>query len=125
MKSDTEDVRRRKVAVFWNLYGIDKTLSLRLGRASTLQDYHIDLPQPEFGDDELSQRYTKLIRYWIASARVQGLVYEQLYSPGALKQEETLRVQKARVLIQDLVSLRARDCGVCNPILFHHERKLT
>jgi hypothetical protein len=112
MKSDTEEVRQRKVRAFWNLYAIDKTLSLRLGRASTLQDYNIDLPQPEFGDDELSQKYTKLIRYWIAAARIQGLVYEQLYSPGALKQEETLRVQKARLLIQELESIRTRNRNV-------------
>lgn len=60
--------------------------------SSTLQDYHITIPCtsrpfPKF--DEHSQ----IIRSWITYAEVQGELYEDLYSPNALRRplRSTLR----------------------------------
>ena len=39
MKDDTEEQRTAKVHAFWFIYMLDKNLSLRLGRASSLQDW--------------------------------------------------------------------------------------
>ena len=47
MAQDTERERDEKIALFWYVYMTDKTVSLRLGRAATIQDYDISLPVPE------------------------------------------------------------------------------
>lgn len=39
MKEDSEEERMAKIHVFWFIYMMDKTLSLRLGRASIIQDW--------------------------------------------------------------------------------------
>tara|TARA_R110002003_G_scaffold42_13_gene3147 strand:- start:3897 stop:4814 length:918 start_codon:yes stop_codon:yes gene_type:complete len=44
MKDDTEAERNKKVHIFWMIYMFDKTMSLRMGRASCIQDWDISLP---------------------------------------------------------------------------------
>lgn len=43
MKDDTEEQRAAKVHAFWFIYMLDKNLSLRLGRASSFQDWDMSL----------------------------------------------------------------------------------
>jgi hypothetical protein len=97
MAQDTELERDEKIALFWYVYMADKTISLRLGRAATIQDYDISLPVPEqsviFPD-----AYIPFLSYWIEVARIQGQVAEQLYSPAAALLRQHERWRRADVL---------------------------
>jgi len=52
MVKDSPETRGRKINLFWFLYTMDKGLCLRLGRASTIQDYDIAVPLPVLGTEE-------------------------------------------------------------------------
>ncbi|KAI9654358.1 MAG: hypothetical protein M1821_006674 [Bathelium mastoideum] len=107
MKNDSESMRQQKGLIFWMLYIIDKSLSLRLGQASLIQDYDIDLPFPR---ENQSSSFASLSRIglWANSARVMGLVYQQLYSPGALKQTDAARFQSVQQLLQEVQTIRPK-----------------
>ncbi|KAL9071511.1 MAG: hypothetical protein Q9157_005439 [Trypethelium eluteriae] len=108
MKNDSESLQRQKNVIFWMLYIIDKNLSLRLGQASLIQDYDIDLPLPR-GDQSGPLASLSRISLWADAARVMGLVYQQLYSPGALKQTDAARFQAVQQLLQDVEGIRPKN----------------
>lgn len=90
--------------LFWSVYYVDKTLSLRLGRASTIPDWEIsvDLPAPPSADQEPILAYFVL---WIKLARCQGNIYEMLYSPGSMMQPDAIRQSRVDLLRRDLEEL--------------------
>lgn len=90
--------------MFWFVYVLDKSLSLRLGRSSTLQDYDITLELPGQSSDVGLQAWDMVYNFWIDLARFNGRVYEQLYSARALSDSETDRVQRAKDIIRDMQS---------------------
>lgn len=117
MAKDSPETRGRKINLFWFLYTMDKGLCLRLGRASTIQDYDIAVPLPVLGTEEnfaagngkyntsLKDKkinFLGLIRFWCKLAGIQGRIYEDLYSPRALKQPKTSRAAKADLLVTDI-----------------------
>ncbi|KAL2843158.1 hypothetical protein BJY01DRAFT_197527 [Aspergillus pseudoustus] len=89
--------RSRRLAVFWSIYCMDRALSLRLGRAPTIPDYDIDLPAT-FEWSDIGEPWLTAYSLWIQMARIQGLVYEKLYSPAALRQDLGVRMAEARNL---------------------------
>lgn len=97
MKGDTLQKKADKSLLFWCTYMLDKGLSLRLGRASILQDYDISLPHivPEA---KVEYPGTEIMTLWIKHAQIQGRVYERLYSPGALRQPDMYRVEQVGIL---------------------------
>jgi hypothetical protein len=101
VRNDTPDMRAQKALLFWSTYMLDKGLSLRLGRASVLQDYDISIPsvlEATYGE----QPSQAILSLWIKHAGVQGKIYQRLYSPGALRQSETARSQQVQLLERDL-----------------------
>lgn len=81
-----------KQLLFWCAYMLDKGLSLRMGRASSLQDYDISQP-PVIGGTTSSSSFApypgrEVLSLWIRHARCQGRLYERLYSPAALLQHQ-------------------------------------
>lgn len=101
MEHDNPSLKEHKNRLFWSIYCIDKALSLRLGRASTIQDYDISLSWSASalpGTDQFGDIYI----LWIQLARIQGKVYEKLYSPAALCRPENERVGCARQLASDM-----------------------
>ncbi|KAL1606633.1 hypothetical protein SLS60_004039 [Paraconiothyrium brasiliense] len=75
--------------LFWAVYRLDKGISLRLGRSSTIRDENITLlPIP---DDP-----------GIRTARIQGRAYDELYSPKGLMREDTERAYIAESLATEL-----------------------
>jgi hypothetical protein len=65
-KDDTEEERDDKIHIFWMIYIFDKTLSLRLGRPSFIQDWDISLPY--FSDRKAATEIPdgkQLIKYWV------------------------------------------------------------
>ena len=102
MVKDLPETRNRKINLFWFLYTMDKGLCLRLGRASCIQDYDIAVPIPVLGTDETFKNGNGMLQFWIKLAGIQGRVYEDLYSPRALKQPRASRVAKADLIVADI-----------------------
>lgn len=102
MVKDLPETRNRKINLFWFLYSIEKGLCLRLGRASCIQDYDIAVPLPILGTDETFRNGNGMLRFWIKLAGIQGRIYEDLYSPRALKQPRASRVAKADLIVADI-----------------------
>ncbi|KAI1818659.1 fungal-specific transcription factor domain protein [Poronia punctata] len=97
MKDDTAQTKADKSLLFWCTYMLDKALSLRLGRASVLQDYDISLPHTT-PDAKAAYPGKEVLALWIQHARVLGRIYERLYSPGALRQPEDARTEQVMLL---------------------------
>ncbi|KAH7308693.1 hypothetical protein B0I35DRAFT_464246 [Stachybotrys elegans] len=84
--------------VFWHIHMLDKCLGLRLGRASVIQDYDIDIPRTY---DFLlldSLHHVRFLDLWIYVSTLQGKIYEELYSPAALAQPPEELARKARAI---------------------------
>lgn len=100
MKDDKPQMKADKSLLFWCTYMLDKALSLRLGRASVLQDYDISLPHVT-PDAKAAYPGKEVMTLWIQHARVLGRIYERLYSPGALRQPESVRTEQVSLLAAD------------------------
>jgi hypothetical protein len=99
-KDDTEEDRNNKIHIFWMIYIFDKTMSLRLGRASFIQDWDISLPY--FNDSKGPTDVPdgkQMLTYWVKVARVQGQTYEKLFSPAAFLQSSEERTRIAIELV--------------------------
>lgn len=92
--------------LFWCTYMLDKGLSLRMGRASTLQDY--DISQTVAAEWALGPFPTsEVLNLWIGHARNQGRIYERLYSPAALAQPEYRRVEEVKTITAEIKHMLA------------------
>lgn len=101
-RDDTE-MRKRKIRLFWTIYIHEKGLSLRLGRPSTIRDSEITVPRPKMDNsDTINWGW---MPKWIELARLQGLVYDQMYSPSVLLQSQAIRSSRAMRLASDLEAL--------------------
>lgn len=92
-RENGQPLRGAQERLFWTVYAIEKGLSLRLGRSSNIRDTEITLP---FNLDE--PRSTKL-------GRINGMVYDQLYSPASLSRPDDERSHVAEALARDLREL--------------------
>jgi transcription factor-like protein len=115
MKHDNSIVRNQKIWTFWMLYSIEKGLSLRLGRPSTVQDYDITIPIPEV-DPFSSGPFVYVAIRWIKLSQVQGKIYKRLYSPAGLADTVGVRSRWVAALVSEIQLLRAttRDQEVCS-----------
>ncbi|KAL4723265.1 hypothetical protein ACLX1H_009755 [Fusarium chlamydosporum] len=107
MKNDKPREAQRKQFLFWNTYFIDKSLSLRLGRASTIQDWDVTVPLPSENPINATP-LSPFIALWIATARCQGHIYEHLYSPGSMKESDDVRRFRSQKLVSDLQDIGRR-----------------
>ncbi|GAA88359.1 fungal specific transcription factor domain protein [Aspergillus luchuensis IFO 4308] len=87
--------------LFWTVYVLDKAVSLRLGRASTIQDYDVT-SLVNIDTTGLDEPFDKIYLLWVRFATIQGKVYELLYSPAALARPESERVAHARQLASEM-----------------------
>ena len=87
--------------LFWGTYILDKGLSLRMGRASVLQDY--DISQTFSAEWERGPFPTgEVLNLWIRHSRIQGNIYEHLYSPAALAQPQDRRVERVNAIVAEV-----------------------
>ena len=112
MESDSAEVQDNKLRLFWSVYCLDKGLSLRLGRASIIQDYDIS-SVPTFNQVDLSELWKSIYTLWIVLSRIQGDIYELLYSPRALRQPEAERTAHARRLASEMQEFVMEPFRVC------------
>ena len=92
-KEKEQPLRAAQERLFWTVYELEKGLSLRLGRSSNINDAEITLP---FDPD--GPRPTRL-------GRIQGRVYNQLYSPAGLSLSDDERGRMAETLAGELREL--------------------
>ncbi|CAI6070175.1 unnamed protein product [Clonostachys chloroleuca] len=107
MSPEGPEDRERRRDMFWTIYSAEKTLSLRLGRASNFRDQDITLARPvqsRPGDAFLAV----LAPAWVSLASIQGRIYDEIYSPGALMQPAHVRTSRARALAEELNVLMQR-----------------
>lgn len=101
LKYDPPATAKLKRILFWHVYTLDKGLGLRLGRAPVIHECDIDIPRVfEFdglGHDDSSTIPT----LWIKMSYLQSRIYEQLYSPSALKSPPGELVDRARALASE------------------------
>ncbi|KAH8204905.1 hypothetical protein TruAng_000944 [Truncatella angustata] len=99
VEGDPESERSRKIWLFWNVYIIEKGLSLRLGRPSCIADWDITVPVPDSGlGDHIP--WGNCTKPWVQLAHVQGRCYEDLYSPAALEIPDNVRAVRAQTLFE-------------------------
>jgi hypothetical protein len=102
--SDTGDeMNQKNASTFWFCYTLDKSLSLRFGRSSIFQDWDISTPR-RFANGKPDPLQSSL-ETWIESSRIQGDMYEHLYSPAALSRPAEQRVEIAQLLVVRLKQL--------------------
>ncbi|KAK4178074.1 hypothetical protein QBC36DRAFT_344944 [Triangularia setosa] len=109
-KNDTPLLRKQKSWIFWSLYSVEKGLSLRLGRSSSVSDYDITLPLPDLETADSKPFYSCTIR-WIKLSSIQGRVYQTLYSPAALSGPQESRTAWAQSLAAETTSLYGNVMG--------------
>jgi Fungal specific transcription factor domain len=100
-----DDQSSQEQRLFWTVYAIEKGISLRLGRSSNIRDGEITLPF----DPDSESRSIKL-------GRINGMIYDQLYSPVGLARLEDERSYTAEALARDLRQLideTNADISVC------------
>ncbi|KAK8073269.1 hypothetical protein PG994_004168 [Apiospora phragmitis] len=103
-RDESPTARNQNAWLFWMVYVLDKGLSLRLGRPSVIQDYDITVPIPTSSIDR-HPAIEHCLLTWIKVSRCQGRVYELLYSPAALAQDDGIRTARAQGLAEELLSI--------------------
>ncbi|KAI0882423.1 uncharacterized protein GGS22DRAFT_43903 [Annulohypoxylon maeteangense] len=101
---DNSDNAKFKKFLFWTNYFLDKSLSLRLGRASTIPDWDITTHRPSISDPHKEPAVAYFV-LWVEAARCQGNIYELLYSPDAVAQPDDVRQSRAQLLVNNLQTL--------------------
>ncbi|KAB8343138.1 hypothetical protein FH972_022731 [Carpinus fangiana] len=111
---ESTDIANSKSSVFWLLYTVDKALSLRLGRAPHMHDYDIDAPVAFHTVDHgpVSQYFI----LWVDCARIQGELYEKLYSPQGISCSADHRAHQALRIVDRLTVLRHKIQELRDPL---------
>jgi hypothetical protein len=76
--ADPPTVSQVKSILFWQAYTIDKGLSLRLGRASIIQDCDISIPRNFNFEGFLHLEETTIPSLWLKTSTLHGKIYERL-----------------------------------------------
>lgn len=110
--SKSEDSKREtghKQRLFWFLYVAEKGLSLRLGRASTIQDWDVTIPLPESTPEEQdsNQASALFLRLGVKLARCQGDIHELLFSTTSLALPDHVRHSRVQILENQLGEIGA------------------
>jgi hypothetical protein len=93
MRNDSFEVAEDKRQVFWAFYMVDKNLSLNMGYSSTFQDYDIDVEYFQCSTDPGIAPWDKATLAMVEMSRLQGLIFERLYSLQALSSPPEVKAQ--------------------------------
>ncbi|VUC25690.1 unnamed protein product [Clonostachys rosea] len=89
---------QRARRLFWSIFMFDKNLSLRLGRAPTIQDYDVDVKQCGPSQDPSDLPWDQVFAALIELSRLQAQIYQLLYSPSS----NALDTKNRQAMIEDL-----------------------
>lgn len=99
---ETSEQRQRRVRLVRSIICMDKSLSLRLGRPSTIRDSDFTLNRLDTEHDRSVSFYGTILPKWIDWSLLQGRVFDDIFSPVALMQPESIRVSRAKALATEL-----------------------
>ena len=105
LKNSTDDPELElKKACFWLTYATERVLSLNFGRPPTLSDVDITTgyPSPSSG------LFYSFNTIWLDLAKVQGQIYNDLYSARGRLESPEVRARMARVLASELKMLQEK-----------------
>ena len=88
--------------LFWTVYVYDKNVSLLLGKASQIRDSEIDTPYPSLPLDSSLRAWDESFMYGIRLARLQGMIYDELYSAEAASKSSSQRAVTIRQLQESM-----------------------
>lgn len=120
LQKDKSGFAENKRRLFWTLYVYDKTNSLHLGNASRVQDFEIDAHYPTLPEDPAEKPWIELFNLAIKLGRIQGLIFDKLYSVAGLKAPAMERRQQIDALIIDMHQWRNSLDQVSNHTSFHY-----
>lgn len=100
----TPEAANAKRHVFWMLYMIDKIMSLNLGRASSFPDHDIDVRIFAPSRDPRFWAWDKVLITFIELCKLQGQMYEELYSARARRE---LPESRSRIIEERVANLSA------------------
>lgn len=93
MVKDDQATREKKINLFWSVFRVEKGLSLRLGRASSIHEW--DVPMPSDVHSALHVRH----------AHIQSKTYDNLYSLFGLALSTKERTEVAQSLAEEMQQL--------------------
>lgn len=99
--------------VFWSLYTVDKHISLNLGVTSHFQDHDIDADLFTPSDKPQQLPWDVMTLVTVEFSRLQGQVYDRLYSTSASNANVTERSETIEKLSSDLMAVRDKLLAVC------------
>lgn len=108
------DGPKQEQCLFWMIYFLEKTLSVRLGRSSIILEHDIEPPSAKHFRTE-NPHFSAYAYHTVQVAGLAGRIYEQLYSPKALSASDETRTHRALELSQELhgYHAQARNANVC------------
>jgi hypothetical protein len=87
-----------KRRLFWFLYCVERSMALNLGRSSSVQDHDIQTDRPKFPEELGESVWGFLFNSWFDFAKLQGDIYDQLYSARAQRESAEVKAELARHL---------------------------
>ncbi|CAI7565247.1 unnamed protein product [Penicillium crustosum] len=100
MTTEPAEEGQRGIRLFWALYVLEKAVSLRLGRPSTIRDHDITVPRLPL-DRKMTSLLHNRLPDWIEVASLYGRV------PNALVQPVSTRESRTRALAAELERIMA------------------
>jgi hypothetical protein len=111
---ESADIKRH---MFWQLYMLDKNLSLNLGRGSNFPDSDIDAEFFTPSSNPAQRPWDLMSLATILFARLQGQVYDKLYSASAIESSHEERSRVVDELSSQVNALRNQLLSVSSSIL--------
>ncbi|KAJ5325180.1 uncharacterized protein N7506_008282 [Penicillium brevicompactum] len=101
------DGPKQEQCLFWMIYFLEKTLSVRLGRSSIILEHDIETPSAKHFRTE-NPHFSAYAYHTVQVAGLAGRIHEQLYSPKALSASDETRTHRALELSQELHGYHAQ-----------------
>lgn len=99
-----KETKSFEALLFWHVYSLEKTLALRVGRASLIRDCDINLSR-DLGSFSLPRLWDTIVPFWIANASIHGRLYDSLYSRAAQSMSPVELVIRADELLVELKAI--------------------
>lgn len=109
--TNIENVDTKK-AIFGYVYILDKTLSLRLGRPSSMHEYDLAPDILLTTSATGSQSWDFVWCLWVEAATIHGWTFEQLYSPQAMNLPQQARLEAVQRLSAVVIAAKRKNSKV-------------
>lgn len=99
MKNCTQLEMDDKKHLFWTVYMFDKNMALNLGRTPNIQDYDIDMDMFGLSQNPGIRPWDEAAVAFIELSKLQGMMYEKLYSFAALNSSPEQRARSIEEIL--------------------------